>query len=100
MKAITAIFNVSVEEVVLERIKACGVKSFTLLPRIMGQGPGTEPRLGSHVWPGVNAALVMVMDADLARKVMECLREYSETPEGRLAGIFAYQVAVEAVVSH
>ncbi len=100
MKAITVIFNISVEEVMLERIKACGVESFTLWPRIMGQGPGTEPRMDSHVWPGANAGLVMVLEDELARKVMSCLREFSVSAEGRLAGVFAYQTAVEEVISH
>ena len=100
MKAITAIFNISVEEVVLERVKSCGVTAFTLLPRVMGQGPGTDPRMDSHVWPGANACLVMVMPAEQAKKTMTCLRSFSESPEGRLSGFFAYQTDVEEVISH
>ena len=95
MKAVTVIFNVSIEEEVLEAVRAAGVTAFTQWPRIVGQGPETGPRMDSHIWPGANAGLLMVVDDVLAGKVMDALQALHASPVGRQAGIFAYQTAVE-----
>ena len=95
MKAVTVIFNVAVEEEVLEAVRSAGVTAFTQWPRIVGQGPETGPRMDSHIWPGANAGLLMVVDDALAGRVMDALQELHASPVGRQAGIFAYQSAVE-----
>ena len=95
MKAVTVSFNVSVEEEVLAAVRSAGVTAFTQWPRIVGQGPETGPRMDSHIWPGANAGLLMVVDDALAGRVMDAIQELHASPVGRQAGIFAYQTAVE-----
>ena len=95
MKAVTVIFNVSIEEEVLEAVRAAGVTAFTQWPRIVGQGPETGPRMDSHVWPGANTGLLLIVDDDTAVRVMSVLQELHDSPEGRQAGIFAYVTPVE-----
>ena len=51
--------------------------------------------MDSHVWPGANAGLLMVVDDARAGKVMDALQALHASPVGRQAGIFAYQTAVE-----
>jgi len=95
MKSITAIFNIAIEEDVLETIRRVGVQHFTQWPRIVGQGPVTGPRMDSHVWPGANTALEMIVEDALAKPLMDALQELRDSPQGRQAGIFAFQTAVE-----
>lgn len=95
MKAVTAIFNVAIEEEVLEAVRRAGVRHFTQWPRIVGQGPVTGPRMDNHVWPGANAGVVMIVDDALAGTVMDALQALRESPVGRQAGLFAYQSPVE-----
>ena len=66
MKAVTVIFNVSIQEEVHAAIRKVGITAFTQWPRIVGQGPETGPRMDSHVWPGANAGLLMVVEDELA----------------------------------
>lgn len=95
MKAVTVIFNVSIQEEVHAAIRKVGITAFTQWPRIVGQGPETGPRMDSHVWPGANAGLLMVVEDESADTVMTALQALHDTPEGRQAGLFAYQTTVE-----
>lgn len=95
MKAVTVIFNVSIQEEVIAEVRSVGVEAFTQWPRIVGQGPGTGPRMDSHVWPGANTGLLLIVDDDTAVRVMSVLQELHDSPEGRQAGVFAYVSPVE-----
>lgn len=95
MKAVTVVFNIAIEEDILEALRGIGADAFTQWPRIVGQGPGTGPRMDSHVWPGANSGLLLVVDDELAVRVMAVLQELHDSPKGRQAGLFAYQTAVE-----
>ena len=95
MKSVTAIFNVAIEEEVLAVLRGLGIEAFTQWPRIVGQGPETGPRMDSHVWPGANSGLLLIVDDDMAARVMEELQKLHDSPVGRQAGLFAYQAAVE-----
>jgi len=95
VKAVTAIYNVAIEEEVLEAVRRAGVRHFTQWPRIVGQGPVTGPRMDNHVWPGANGGILMLVDDALADKVMDALQALRDSPVGRQAGLFAYQSPVE-----
>ncbi len=95
MKSITAIFNIAIEEDVLETIRRVGVKHFTQWPRIVGQGPVTGPRMDSHVWPGANASLQMIVEDGQAGPLMDALQALRDSQVGRQAGIYAFQTPVE-----
>jgi hypothetical protein len=51
--------------------------------------------MDSHVWPGANTGLLLIVDDDTAVRVMSVLQELHDSPEGRQAGLFAYQTSVE-----
>ena len=95
MKAVTVIFNVSIEQDVLKALRGAGVTAFTQWPRIIGQGPETGPRMDSHVWPGANSGLVVGVEDEQAGKAMDALQALRDTPDVRRAGLFAYQTPVE-----
>lgn len=95
MKAVTVVFNVSIEEEILAALQKAGVTDFTQWPRIVGRGTGTGPRMDSHVWPGANSGILAVVAADAASKLMEELQTVHDSPAGRQAGVFAYLTSVE-----
>ena len=51
--------------------------------------------MDSHVWPGANTGLLLIVDDDTAVRVMSVLQELHDSPEGRQAGVFAYVSPVE-----
>ena len=73
MKMIMAVYNVAVDEEVLQACTEAGVCCFTKFPRVVGRGKRTGPRLDNHIWPGANACTLMVVSDDLAPKIMAVL---------------------------
>lgn len=99
MKAVTVLFNIAIEEEVLETVRKAGIRHFTQWPRVLGQGPHTGPRMDNHVWPGANAALQMIVGDPEAAPLMDALQALRDSPTGRQGGIFAYQTAVERALT-
>ena len=98
MKTITAVFNVSIEDAVLAALRSVGVEHFTQWPRIVGVGPRTGPRMDSHVWPGANSSIVVLVDDATAVCVLSVLQELHDSPEGQQAGLTAWQTNVEQML--
>jgi nitrogen regulatory protein PII len=94
MKMILAIYNVAVDDEVMEAVKAVGVKCYTKWPRVQGQGCKTGPRLDDHIWPGANCVTMMVVSDELAPKVMGALKDLRQTI-GQTEGVQAFMLNVE-----
>lgn len=62
MKALLLVYDVDFEEEVMEALREVGVYAFTLWERVLGRGERSEPKLGTHAWPSVNRALLVVLE--------------------------------------
>lgn len=96
MKCITAFYNVATDDEIMEILNDVGIEEYSKIPRCQGKGLITGPRLDSHVWPGFNITLIIVVNAATASKLMIALQAFRDGPTGRRTGIYAYQTAVEA----
>ena len=94
MKMVLAVYNVAVDDEVMEAVREAGVKCYTKWPRVLGDGQKTGPRLDDHIWPGANCVTMMVVDDEMAAKVMEVLGGLRETI-GRMEGVKAFLLNVE-----
>lgn len=94
MKMIMAVYNVAVDDDVMEAVTAAGVCCFTKFPRVVGKGKRTGPRLDNHIWPGANTCTLMVVEDELAPKVMEALAKLRRDIGGQ-EGIKAFVLNVE-----
>lgn len=99
MKCITAFYNVATDDEIMEILAEVGIEEYSKIPRCQGKGQTTGPRLDSHVWPGFNITLIMVVDDAVAPKLMRALQAFRDGPTGRRTGIYAYQTAVEAALT-
>lgn len=61
MRFVLLIYDVDYEEEVMEALGRAGLGSFTLWERVLGKGTRSEPKLGSHAWPSVNRAMLLVV---------------------------------------
>jgi hypothetical protein len=91
---IMAIYNVAVDEEVLQAVAAEGVCCYTKFPRVVGKGKRTGPRLDNHIWPGANACTLMVVPDELAPRVMAVLADLRRDI-GAAEGIKAFLMNVE-----
>jgi hypothetical protein len=68
MKMFLIIYCEAADEDVIAALKEAGVRGYTKMVEARGEGTETEPKLGTHCWPGKNNVLLMaVPDADVAR---------------------------------
>ena len=99
MKAVTIIYNISTDEEVQEVLRRMRITEFTRIPRVMGVGAVTGPRMDDHVWPGYNAMIVACVSDHHAETIMQALQEFRNGPTGRKTGIFAWLSPVEAALT-
>lgn len=99
MKAVTIIYNISTDDEVQEVLRRLRIKEFTRIPRVMGVGKVTGPRMDNHVWPGYNAMIVACVSDHHADTIMQALQEFRDGPTGRKTGIFAWVSPVEAALA-
>jgi nitrogen regulatory protein PII len=94
MKMVLAVYNVAVDDEVMEAVRKAGVKCFTKWPHILGEGQKTGPRMDNHTWPGANCATMMVVPDELVGRVMGAIGGLRETI-GQREGIKAFVLNVE-----
>lgn len=88
MKRIEIIANHSVEENILDTLKAEGVgKYYTKYPNIFGVG-NTGPRMGDAIWPEENFAMVIWCEEDEARAIERAVAIVKEKFPGEGIKIF------------
>lgn len=75
---IMLVFNSSIEDEVMEDLKAAGMTCYTKLPDVQGVGKESEPRLNSHVWPGTNLMLMICAPKDVRDRLLRAIRELKE----------------------
>lgn len=93
---IVIIVNSSIEEEVMESLKAAGMECFTKIPGVHGAGEYSEPRLDSHVWPGTNTMLLIAAEPAARGPLLEAVREMKE--RHRKEGVRAFVIPVHETI--
>jgi nitrogen regulatory protein PII len=96
MKMLVVVYNDAVDEVMIRAFKETGVLGYTKWKEALGEGTETEPKLGTHCWPGKNNVLAVVVEDEGALKIGEIIRKLkSEHPHG---GIRTFVLQVEDTI--
>ena len=75
MKMVVIVYGEAADETMTKAFKENGFGSYTKMHGATGEGSETEPRLGTHYWPGRNNTLMMaVADEDIPR-LMDLVRK-------------------------
>jgi len=93
---IVVIVNSSIENEMVESLKAAGMECFTKIPGVHGAGEYSEPRLDSHVWPGTNTMLLIVTDEGAKGPLLEAVRQMKE--RHRKEGVRAFVIPVHETI--
>lgn len=94
MKMVMAVYNIGVDEEVMTAMREMGVECFTKVPRVVGAGKTTGPRLDNAVWPGANTMAFFVLPDEHAQTVMKAF-EHLRATIGKKAGVKAFLLGVE-----
>ena len=72
---------------VIDAFNRAGIRSYTKMREVRGVGTDTEPKLGTHCWPGKNNVLFIAVEdgrAPLIRETIAYLRK--EHPRSGIKG--------------
>ena len=61
MKMFLIVYCEVADEDVIAALKEAGIRGYTKMVEARGVGTETEPKLGTHCWPGKNNILFMVL---------------------------------------
>ena len=93
MKMFMIIYSQSVDYDVIDHFKKAGIKHYTKMEQAHGEGDETEPKLGTHTWPGINNVLFMAIPTDECDKVRDVLRHLKE--DHPRAGVKSFVLRME-----
>jgi nitrogen regulatory protein PII len=72
MKAIMIIYNQALTEKLEYLLENLSVRGYTQWPTVMGVGTTVgEPRMGTHTWPEINAAVLAIVNDEQVDAVLE-----------------------------
>jgi len=88
VKFIFLIYNVVIENRVMEELEKAGVKTYTKLPSIHGVGTHSVPHLDSLIWPGVNHGLFIAVQEEKKDEILNRMKELKSIYEKEGLKIF------------
>ena len=96
MKMLVIVYSDAVDEVMINAFKKSGIHGYIKWKETLGEGTETEPKLGTHCWPGKNNVLAVVVEDKAALKISETIKKLkSEHPQG---GIKTFILQVEETI--
>jgi nitrogen regulatory protein PII len=96
MKMLVIVYSDAVDEVMINAFKKSGIHGYTKWKETLGEGTETEPKLGTHCWPGKNNILAVVIEDKAVLKISETIKKLkSEHPQG---GIKTFILQVEETI--
>lgn len=96
MKMFLVVYCEASDEDIIAAFKKAGFKSYTKMQGAVGEGEGSEPKLGTHCWPGRNNALFLAVHDEDIHVLSELVRNIKlEHPR---AGLKAFTFPLEECV--
>lgn len=96
MKMLFIVYSRESDETVLAALKRSGMQGYTKLKDVCGEGGETEPKLGSHIWPGINNALFVVVEDEEVNRGLDLVRQLKK--EHPRTGLKAFVLPIEESV--
>jgi len=84
------VYSNAVDEEMVETVKR-HADGYTKFPGMQGEG-GSEPHLGSHVWPGVNNCMMVAADNKAVDAISRDVAELKEQFQGIGVSIMVTQM--------
>ncbi len=93
MKMVMIVYSQAADYDVIARFKKAGIKCYTKMEQVHGEGDDTEPKLGTHTWPGKNNVLFMAIPSDQSEAVLGVVKDLKE--DHPRAGVRAFMLPME-----
>ncbi|HOI75346.1 MAG TPA: hypothetical protein PLO63_14470 [Syntrophales bacterium] len=96
MKMFLIVYSREADEYVVARFKKAGIRAYTKMEAVHGEGPDSEPKLGTHVWPGGNNVLILAVP-DEQIHVVTCIAHQLKEERPR-AGVRCFVLPLEECI--
>ena len=93
MKMFMIIYCEAADEDVITALKEIGIRAYTKMVEAQGEGTETEPKLGTHCWPGKNNILLTAVPDEEVPRIKERIRWIQE--EHPRAGVRSFLIPME-----
>ncbi len=97
LKSVFIAYNQAYHPLILRILSRLAIKGYTSWNHIQGRGTHTgEPHMGSHAWPTLNDAMIVIVPEAKVEPLLKALRQLDEaTPE---QGLRAFVWSVEQTI--
>jgi len=75
MKMIFIMYNIAINDEVMQILKDVGIEGYTRWERATGRGKTSGPHLGNHIWPVVNSVLAVAAEDNKKARLIERIKE-------------------------
>lgn len=96
MKMFVIVYNEVSDDNVIDALKKAGIKSYTKIKEARGEGSETEPKLGTHVWPGKNNILLIAARDEETSLIIDMVRKLKK--EHPKSGIRSFLLPMEEII--
>jgi hypothetical protein len=87
MKMLLLIYGREADEDILHGLKQAGIAGYTKMEEARGEGTETEPKLGTHVWPGRNNVVFTALPDEEIERVKLLVKDLKAShPRAGLRG--------------
>lgn len=93
MKMFVIVYSREADEDILDAFKRSGITGYTKMQEVRGEGKETEPKLGTHIWPGMNNILFLVLEDDKVPPIKNLIKQLKQ--EHPRAGIKGFLILLE-----
>jgi len=93
MKMFVIIYCEAADEDLVAGLKETGIHGYTKMVEARGEGTETEPKLGTHCWPGKNNIMIMAVADEEVPGIKDRIRLLRE--EHPRAGIRSFLLPME-----
>ncbi len=93
MKAVLIVFNQANTERVEYMFDRHGIRGFSWLNDVRGQGSETgDPRMGTHTWPEMNSAALAVIPDEKVAPLLESVKKLDEVNKDVGVRAFVWEI--------
>jgi hypothetical protein len=96
MKMFMIVYSQAADYDVIKQFKKAGIRRYTKMEQAQGEGDETEPKLGTHSWPGKNNVLFVAIPNEECEAVRDVVKHLKENHPR--AGVKAFMLPMEETV--
>ena len=93
MKAVWMMYDIVLTDAIQDLLDELGIIGLSRWKRMTGRGPQSGARMDTHVWPGANSGAFVVVDDEMAARLLGRLQALRDEVGGK-TGVWAFTTPV------